>query len=133
MQNISNSFQLKEAIKLLEFEQEIKGQVLKEQFRLTYESLKPANLFLSALNDISTSPNVLDNVIGTAAGLVSGFVSKKVFIGTSGNLIRKLLGSFLQLGVTNLVANHPGTVKTFGQFIMSKFFHSKNHQEPEDE
>jgi hypothetical protein len=119
MQTITSSARLKEVIQILEVEQAIKGQALKQQFRLTYESLKPANLFLSALNDITSSPNVIDNVLGTTVGLVSGFISKKIFIGTSGNLFRKLIGSFMQFGVSNLVANHPNAIKTFGQFILS--------------
>jgi len=133
MQNITNTAKLKDSIQQLEFEQAIKGQILKDQFKLTYESLKPANLFLSALNDISSSPNVMDNVLGTVAGLVSGFVSKKIFVGTSGNLFRKLIGSFLQFGVSNLVANHPGAVKTFGDFISQNFLRSKKHHDMEDE
>ncbi len=124
---------LKEAIQVLEAEQTIKGQALKQQFRLTYESLKPVNLFLSALNDISQSPNVMDNLLGTSAGLVGGFLSKKIFVGTSGNLFRKLIGSFLQFGVSNLVANHLGAIRTFVQLISKVIAHKRNNTDSEDE
>jgi hypothetical protein len=133
MQTITSSAQLKEAIQNLEVEQAIKGQALKQQFRLTYESLKPVNLFLSAMNDITQSPNVMDNLLGTSAGLVSGFLSKKIFVGTSGNLFRKLVGSFLQFGVSNLVANHPGAIRTLGQFVLQILGHKKNNSDSEDE
>jgi hypothetical protein len=125
MQNISTSAELRDAIQLLEVEQAIKGQVLKQQFRLTYESLKPANLIMNALKDITTSPNLIENIIGNVLGLASGYVSKKVFVGTSGNLFRKLLGSVMQFGVTNLVSNHPDGVKSFMQLIMSKLLSKK--------
>ncbi len=133
MQTITSSHSLKEAILILEGEQAIKGQALKQQFRLTYESLKPANLFMSALNDITSSPNVMDNLVGTSAGLISGFLSKKAFVGTSGNLFRNLIGSFLQFGVSNLVANHPGAVKTFGQFVIQLISRFKNRDPSEEE
>ena len=44
MQNITSTAGLKNAIQLLEAEQAVKGQLLKEQFYITYESLKPVNL-----------------------------------------------------------------------------------------
>src|SRR5664279_1237117 len=104
MQNISSSAALKDAIQLLEVEQEIKGQLLKEQLYITYESLKPLNLLKHALKEISSSPYLIDNISGSAMGLLSGFLSKKIFVGASGNLIRKLIGSVLQFGITNAVS-----------------------------
>ena len=121
MQNITSTAGLKNAIQLLEAEQAIKGQLLKEQFYLTYESLKPVNLIKSTLNDIATSPYLIDNILGTAMGLASGYLSKRIFVGASGNMIRKLLGSVLQFGVTNVVAQHPDTIKSFGQSSFNIF------------
>ncbi len=118
MENITTSSELLEAIKILEAEQDFKGQVLKTQFFLTYESLKPINLINSTLKDISSSPYLLDNILGTAMGLVSGFLSRKLIVGGSSSIIRKLLGSILQFGVTNLVAQHPDMLKNLGRFIM---------------
>lgn len=125
MQNITSTAGLKETIQLIEVEQAVKGQLLKEQFYLTYESLKPVNLLKSTLKDISSSPYLVDNLLGTALGLASGYLSKKIFIGSSGNSIRKLLGSILQFGVTNVVAQHPEAIKSFGQLILQQIFRNK--------
>jgi hypothetical protein len=125
MQNITSATGLKNAILLLEDDQAVKGQLLKEQFYLTYESLKPVNLLKRTLHDISSSPDLLDNILGTSVGLASGFLSKKVFVGASGNIIRKLLGSVLQFGVTNVVAQHSDTIKSIGQVIFQHFLHKK--------
>jgi hypothetical protein len=114
MQNITSIAELKNAIQLLEVEQFDKGQLLKEQFFITYESLKPVNLLRRTVNDIASSPYLIDNILGASMGLVSGFVSKKIFIGASGNKLRILLGHVLQLGVTNFVALHPGAIRTIG-------------------
>jgi hypothetical protein len=118
MQKIESVVGLKNAIQLLEAEQDDKGQLLKEQFFLTLESFKPANLLRSTVNDIASSPYLIDNILVTALGLVSGFISKKMFIGTSGNKLRKLIGHVLQFGVTNFVALHPGAIKTIGWSII---------------
>jgi hypothetical protein len=125
MQNITSAAELKDAIQLLEAEQSIKGQLLREQLFLTYESLKPVNLLRNALKEISSTPYLIDNISGTAMGLLGGFLSKKIFVGTSGNLIRKLFGSVLQFGVTNLVAQNSEIIKSVGQALIQHFFQKK--------
>jgi hypothetical protein len=125
MQNITSVVELKDAIQLLEAEQNIKGQLLREQLFLTYESLKPVNLLKNALKEISSTPYLIDNISGTAMGLLGGFLSKKIFVGASGNLIRKLFGSVLQIGVTNLVTQNSEIIKSVGQTLIRHFFQKK--------
>ena len=126
MQNITSSAALKDAIQLLEVEQEIKGQFLKKQLYIAYESLKPLNLLKHTLKEITSSPYMIDNISGGVMGLVSGFLSRKIFVGASGNLIRKLIGSFLQFGVTNVVAQNSSVIRSVGQAIFHHFFRKKN-------
>lgn len=125
MQNITSAAELKDAIQLLEAEQSIKGQLLREQLFLTYEGLKPINLLKNALKEISSTPYLIDNISGTAMGLLGGFLSKKIFVGASGNLIRKLFGSVLQIGVTNLVTQNSEIIKSVGQALIQHFFQKK--------
>jgi len=125
MENITSISELKNAILLLEHEQELKLQSLKEQFYITYQSLKPVNLLLNTFKEVATSPNLIDNILGTVVGLATGYLSKKVVVGASGNILRKLFGSVLQLGVTNSVSQHPEAIKSIGQFIFQNFFRKK--------
>ena len=126
MQTITNVNELRNEIQLLEVEQDVKWQILKEQFNTAFDSFKPANLFLKTIKEVALGPNLLDNVIGTAIGLTTGYLSKKIVIGTSANIFRKLFGSVLQVGVTNAVAHNPGTIRTLGQFIFEQIFRKKN-------
>ncbi len=125
MQNITSASELKNAIQLLEEEQAVKLLFLKEQFYVTYEGLKPMNLLKNAVNDVVSTPVLLDNIVSTATGMVTGYISKKVFVGSSGGPLRKLVGSVLQYGITNLISKHPETVKSVGQFIINSLFHKK--------
>ena len=125
MQKITSVGGLKNAIQLLEAEHTVKGELLREQFNLTYESFRPVNLLKNALKDISSSPYLVDDFLGTSIGLASGFLSKKLFIGTSGNVFRKLMGSLLQFGVTNIVSHHPESIKALGQIIFHYIFRKK--------
>ncbi len=121
MQKIASVAELKNAIQILEVEQSEKGQLLKEQFFITYKSLRPGNFLRSTMKDISTSPYLFDNILGAAMGLVSGFISRKIFIGASGNKLKKLIGHVLQFGIINFVAMHPGAIKTIGWSIIQRF------------
>lgn len=133
MQNITTVADLKNAIHELEIEQATQGFLLREQFALTYESLKPVSLFKSALKDLASTPGITDNILGTIVGMASGYVSQKLFVGTSGNLVRNLLGSFLKQGVTNIVAQHPDVIKSIGQFIFQSIFRRKEHLSQEQQ
>jgi hypothetical protein len=118
MQNITSTVGLKNAIQSLEADQAVKEELLKKQFYVIYESLRPVNLIKHTIQDISSSPFLIDNIISTGLGIASGFLTNKIFVGRSGSIIRNLLGTVLQFGVTNVVAQHPAAVKSIGELIM---------------
>lgn len=132
MQNIRSSAELKAAIIKLELEQIIIEQLIKQQVKTIYSSFKPLNIIKNAFKDISTSPNLIENVIGTTVGLASGYLSKKIVVGKSGNIFRKLIGTLTQVGVTKIVANHPETIKSIGQFIIGHLFSKKQKIKTDD-
>ncbi len=129
MQTITSYEGLRNAIGLLEVEQSIKGRQLKDQLYITYESLKPVNLLRSTLKEITSSRYLTDDISSTAMGLVSGFLSKRIFVGTSGNAFRKLVGSILQFGITNLVSRKSEVIKSFSQSLFQYFFRKKNESQ----
>jgi hypothetical protein len=126
MESINSTDDIRNAIQLLEDEQAIKLDLLKDQFYITYESLKPVNLIKSTIKEISASPYLVENILGTATSLATGFISRKIVVGGSGNLLRKLFGAVLQFGVTNLVANHPEKIRAMGQSLIQHIFHKKD-------
>ncbi|MDO8928293.1 MAG: hypothetical protein Q7W54_04805, partial [Bacteroidota bacterium] len=88
MENITSSAGLKNAIQRLKFQQVENGQRLEEDFYNVVESLKPGNLIRNAMGNISANPGLIDNILGGALGLVTGYLSKKIAIGGSGNIIK---------------------------------------------
>jgi hypothetical protein len=125
MENITNASELKKAIELLQVQQVVDGQQLKEQFYIVTENFKPLNLLKGSISDLASSPYLFENILGTTLGLTSGFLSKKIFFWASNKIFRRLFGTVIQLGVTNLVAEHPGVIKTLGRFIFKKVIHKK--------
>jgi hypothetical protein len=125
MKNKSSITSLKEAIRLLEEEQALNGKLLLKQFNQTYESLKPLNIIKNTISEVVTSSDLMDNILNTSVGIATGYLSKKVIVAGSDNKLRKLFGSILQYGVTNLVTNNPEAVKSIGQYIYMHFFQRK--------
>ena len=125
MQNIASITELKNAIQSLEVEQADKGNLLKEQFHTAVESFKPANLIANTLNNIENSPFLIENILGAAVGLVTGFYSNKLIFNPRGNKLKKFLGVVLQFGVTNLVARNQGTIRSIGQVIFKHLARKK--------
>jgi hypothetical protein len=71
----------------------------------------------------------MDSILGTATGLATGYLSRKIMmIGASGNLFRKLLGSVMQLGVTNVVSQNPDKIKSIGQYIFQHILRKKRNE-----
>lgn len=125
MEPITSTEELKTAIQILEFEQTIKEQQLKEQLLIAHESLKPVNLIKNTLSEVASSPYLIDNILGTTVGLASGYVTRKIAVAGSGNIFRKLFGALIQFGVTNIVAQNPDTIKSVGQSIYHYFKRKK--------
>lgn len=107
MREINTEADLRKAIEDLEIRQSEEGQQLKQQFRLTYESVKPINLIKSIFKEAAESADLKNNILNTALGLATGFVSKTAFVGLSNNPMKKLLGNAILFGVTNVMAKNP--------------------------
>lgn len=125
MENITTTAGLKNAILLLEYKQVENGQHLEEDFYTVVEILKPANLIRTTLSNITTSPGLVNALLGGALGIATGYLSKKIVVGASGSILKKLLGTVLQFGVTTVVAQHPETVRSISQFILKHILRKK--------
>lgn len=112
------SMGLRDAILVLEKRQTEEGKILKDQFLLMYESVKPINLIKKTFKDISESRDLKETVINSSVGLATGYVSKKLFVGASHNPLKKLFGTVLMFGITNLISKNAGTIKSVGRQLL---------------
>jgi hypothetical protein len=123
---ITSMAALKSAIKVLEVEQEVKEIELKNQFYLTYESLRPLSILRNTLRGLFSTSN--EDLSGTAVGAASGYLVKKLLIGSSGSLLRKLIGTALQIGMTNLASHKSDAIKSFGLSLLQRVFRKKDRR-----
>ena len=125
---------LKGSIRLLEIQQAEEGKILKEQFKITYESLKLVNLVKSSLKELTESVEIKNNLFESIVSIVTGYLTKKLMISSSSNPFKKILGVLIQLGVTNLVAKNAETIRIYIIEFIDRFLHSKEKEEvPETE
>lgn len=103
MKNTNQADALKDAIALLESNQAEELQLLRQQFHITYDSLKPMNLIKKGFQDITSLPDIKNGLLNNAIGLATGYLSKKVLIGATRNPIKRILGTVLEFAVAGLV------------------------------
>ena len=115
MQKINSATSLREAILQLESHQLEEAKMMKTQFQLAYETMKPVNFIKSTIKEISASQDLKDNLLNTGVGLASGYLSKTLFEGSTHNPVKKMLGTVLMFSVTNMVAKHPEAIKALGR------------------
>lgn len=105
MKNNNETEALNQAIIRLNHKRVYELQLLKEQFQIAYESLKPINIIKNTFQEVASSPTVKKSILNTAMGIGVGFLSKKFLIGNSHNPIKKLFGTFLEFAVARAVTN----------------------------
>lgn len=129
MQKINSAAALREAILQLEIRHAEEGRLLKKQFHLAYESVKPINLIKNAFKEVVSSGDLKENILNTTIGLAAGYLSKLLFVNVSHSPLRKMLGIALQFGVTKLVVKNPEGVKSLGNALLNKVKSKLAHSE----
>ena len=124
MQNVGSENGLKDAILQLEQQQAAQGAMVRTALQITHESLKPINLIKSAFHQAAESRELRSNVINTAVGLTTGYITKRILLKESSNPFKKLLGAAVMFGITNIVAKNPETVRSLGLGLL-KIIRSK--------
>ncbi len=130
MYTINSAVQLKEAIFEMEIRKKEQGRTIKEKFYVIKENLKPANIIRNTFDEVATSPRLRLNLLGAVVGLGAAYFSRKLVVGKSVNIFRKILGSALQLGISAAVASKPGILQNIGQTILKRVFTKKHSFEP---
>jgi hypothetical protein len=118
MKTIKSGEELRGAIINLEETQEQEGKMLKSQFHLAYEGMKPVNIIKNTLRETVESLELKEGVIIAFIGMAAGYFSRKIIVGASHSPMRKLIGTAFMFGVTNLAAKHPEALKLSGQVVL---------------
>ncbi len=100
------SEELKIAIVLLEQKRSEEKAVLKEQFSVVAENLRPVNILKRTIHEIAGSFDFKNQLVHTGAGLLAGYFTRKAMVRSSSNPFIRLAGVALQYGVTNYISQN---------------------------
>jgi len=123
---------LKEAILNLEKEQVIKSQALKDQVKISFESIKPINLIKNTLAGFAESIEIKNSLFEILVAMTTGFITRKA---ASGNKPRSPLnqaGVFLLTSLTSYISRNPEVIKSIGHYLID-LFHRPGPSEKKDE
>lgn len=115
---INNRQELLDAIELMEARETVQKKELTDQFHATVEHFKPINLIKDTISRISSSPGLGGNVLTAMAGMGAGIASKKLLLGRSPGIIKKILGLAVEYGVANAVTGNAGVLKSAGSKLL---------------
>lgn len=118
---------LNDLIIVIEQKRAYELELLKEQFHLVSENLNPLNLIKNVFHEVVDAPEIKNNLVNSAIGLFTGFISKKMLMGNPHNSLKKILGTLIQFGVTNVVSKHTDDLKSIVKNILSHFLKIKKN------
>ena len=102
-EKISNTSELAIAIKRLERKKRMMEESLEDEVHAMLESMKPANILKHTLEEVRESTELKHNLFKVVLGLGVGYFSRKLIVGKSAGIVKKVLGTALQYGITQFV------------------------------
>jgi hypothetical protein len=128
---INNKVALDAAIMGLEKRRLLQEEFLVAQFKATRESLSPMNLIKDGFRDLSHIADGQGGILKTAAGIGVGMLSKKLFLGSSPSIIKKLLGAVFEVAIAKSTISNADKIKAYGISVYHNLFKKKsNNGEP---
>ncbi len=122
MAKLSYLERLDQTIAELEIKREVNRKLLREEFKMAYESIKPANLIRNAIHQVTGSKELRENIVNYALGMGAGYLTKKVLIRGSKNPVRNIIGNILQFGISNVVSKKSDIIRTAGTGVLKYLF-----------
>lgn len=104
MEPIYTIDELNQRIKLLEDRQDAEWCSIKDEIDDIKENLKPINLIRNTVEEINETIGFKSHIAQSAISIGIGYLAKKFIVGKSDSMFKGILGSIVQLVITNLVS-----------------------------
>lgn len=97
--------ELESTITALELSYQNDGIALRQQFKVVLDGFTPMALIKDTLRQITHQGSIKSNLGQIIIGITAGYVSKWIIEGEQKNKFKKILGSVVMFGISNLVSN----------------------------
>lgn len=130
---ITNKSQLDLAIIELEKKKIVQEHLITAQLNEVRERLSPVNVIKDTFSQLTKAPDFRNGVLKTLTGFGVGVLSKRLFLGPSHSIIKKMLGSVFELAVAKSTISNADKLKAYGVSIYKNLFkNNNNHQHHDD-
>lgn len=110
MYKINSDKTLTEAIRNLEAQRILELEILKMHTELTLHELNPVNIVkekihdsISNLGETVQSAGFKNGLLKSGIGLATGFLTKKILVGSNSGILKRILGTAVQAAVSGFV------------------------------
>ncbi|QLC65550.1 hypothetical protein LPB248_04355 [Flavobacterium sp. LPB0248] len=104
MEAIYNIDQLNQRIEELEVRQDKEWCDIKDEIDEIKNNLKPINLIRNTVEEINETVGFKSHIAQSAISIGIGYLAKRFIVGKGDSMFKGILGSVVQLIVTNLVS-----------------------------
>ncbi|MFD2938785.1 hypothetical protein [Flavobacterium notoginsengisoli] len=104
MEAINTIDQLNQKIQELEVRQDTEWCAIKDHIDDLKENLKPINLIRNTVEEINETVGFKSHLAQSAISIGIGYLAKRFIVGKGDSMFKGILGSIVQLIVTNLVS-----------------------------
>ncbi|MBO9585652.1 MAG: hypothetical protein J7574_15915 [Flavobacterium sp.] len=104
MEAIYNIDQLNRKIEELEVRQNTEWCAIKDHIDEIKDNLKPINLIRNTVEEINETVGFKSHIAQSAISIGIGYLAKRFIVGKGDSMFKGVLGSIVQLIVTNLVS-----------------------------
>jgi hypothetical protein len=111
----------------------MQGQRLKEQYELAFEKMKPLNLIKNTFKEMGASSTIKDELMNAALGLATGYLSKKIIVGSTHNPLKKLLGAVLETAIATATATNGDQLRKAGLSLFTHIFNKRSSRTSDHE
>lgn len=117
---------LQKKIEALEKEVQTQERELKKNISNAFEQLKPANLVRYTIQEITHSPETVNDLSAMAAGIGAGMAARNLVAGDSRSIIRKFIGSLVEIGTNNMISKNYPAIKVYVKEFAHSILKNKN-------
>lgn len=104
MEAIYTIDQLNQKIEELEIRQDTEWGAIKDEINEIKDNLKPINLIRNTVEEINETVGFKSHIAQSAISIGIGYLAKRFIVGKGDSMFKGVLGSIVQLIVTNLVS-----------------------------
>lgn len=117
MESIKTEKELQAHIDILQEKWREEGAVIKKEFFVMYENFHPLSFLTKSVKELVGSRKGSNGLLNSTLAVTAGSLAKMFFVNASKNPIKKMVGTVLMVGVSNMVNRHPEILGTIRGFI----------------